>query len=187
MRKHLSLCLPAMPFLLSIVAPAFPASVLRMSFERLLGRSDTVVYGRVIGVHSFWDAATRAIWTDTRVQVLDSPKGRASESVTITEPGGVIGDVAHLFAGVPRFGVNQEIVVFLYRSASRHLRITGLQQGVYLVATDPTTRTRIARPSIAGTETVFEEGHRRPPLKREGLDCTKLDDLLSSIRKAAGR
>jgi hypothetical protein len=179
------LCMPPLLFLTLLAEAAFAATDLRMSYDALLERSDTVVYGRVVAVHSFWDERTRTIWTDTHVQVLDAPKGKAPAGVTITEPGGVIGDVAHLFAGIPRFGVNQEVVVFLHRPASRNLRVTGLQQGVYLVSTDPATGVKTASPCLAGPDTVFEAQRRHPAAARGTPRSIVLGELLASIRRKA--
>ncbi len=175
--------LPLVPLFLASFA--WPASIARMSFETLVQRSDAVVYGRVLGSRCFYDTATRTIWTETEISVIDSPKGRAYSTIRVTEPGGVIGDVAHWFPGIPKFGAHQEVVVFVYQSAGRRLRVTGLRQGVYSVATDPDTRVRFTRLPLDEPE-VRETG-RKPRFERNHIPPARqrLDEFLSAVRRRA--
>jgi hypothetical protein len=161
------------------------ATVHRLPFETLVERSEQVVYGRVVGIRSLWDEETRTVWTQTELQVLDAPKGAAARSVTITEPGGVMGNVGHLVPGVPSFSLNDEVVVFLYEAERNRLRVTGLCQGVYAVGRDPETGGLIVHAPVPRAETVFVERPGRVPRQSLVLESNRLDDFLYRIRKGA--
>src|SRR5437667_295376 len=129
----------ALALVLVPTGPARGATSASVTLDALVAGSDMVVYGRVVGGLSFWDAATRTIWTSTQIAVLDAAKGRPGVTVLVTEPGGVVGDTGHLFPGVPRFAPNQEVVAFLYQAPGDRLRVVGLWQGIYGVSVDPAT------------------------------------------------
>ena len=159
------------------------ATVRRVGMDTLVARSDRIVYGRVVGSRAVWDSATQTIWTQTEVQVMDVAKGVAERTVTVSEPGGVIGDVGHLFPGVPSFRLNDEIVLFLHRAAGDRLRVTGMRQGVFAVIRDPASGQRIARPIEKQAEAVYEENAGPVPRAREFSEDCRLNDLLQSVRQ----
>jgi hypothetical protein len=177
--------LVALGFALVPAVPARGATSAPVTLDALVASSDMVVYGRVVGGQSFWDAATRTIWTSTQIAVLDAPKGRAGATVLVTEPGGVVGDTGHLFPGVPRFAPNQEVVAFLYQARGDRVRVVGLWQGIYGVSVDPATGERLARPAAGQPETVYQELHL---LQRSGAApaTRRLGELLLQIRERAG-
>jgi hypothetical protein len=151
--------------------------------DTLVARSDRIVYGRVVGSRAVWDSATQTIWTQTELQVMDVVKGVAERTVTVSEPGGVIGDVGHLFPGVPSFRLNDEFVLFLHRAAGDRLRVTGMRQGVFAVIRDPASGQRIARPIEKQAEAVYEENAGPAPQAREFSEDCRLNDLLQSVRQ----
>ena len=85
--------LVALGFALVPAVPARGATSAPVTLDALVASSDMVVYGRVVGGQSFWDAATRTIWTTTQIAVFDVAKGRSGATVLVTEPGGVVGDI----------------------------------------------------------------------------------------------
>jgi len=164
---------------------AIAATVRAADLESLIDRSDYVIYGRVLWHHPIWDEATRTIWTITELQVLDGPKGRVGSVVRVTEPGGVLGDIGHMFPGVPKFRTNQEVVLFLYHAPGNRIRVTGIQQGVYLVMTNGATRDRLAQPLVPLREAVYEAGRGHSVQPRQQTGQQRLDDLLFAIRQRA--
>jgi hypothetical protein len=162
----------------------WPATVRRITMDTLVARSDRIVYGRVVASRAVWDPETRTIWTNTEIRILDVAKGSAGNTVTISEPGGVLGDVGHFFPGVPQFQLSQEVLVFLHGAAGNRLRVTGLRQGVYAITTDPATHERMARPMGKQAEPVMEDGSRaetRAP--REPIEDCRLEQLLQHVRQ----
>ncbi len=172
--------------LVLLTAAASGATVRRMSFEELLLRSDCVVYGVVMSARSYLDSPTGNIWTETEIKVLDGPKGQPGNKVMVVEPGGVLGEIAHVFPGVPRFSRQQEVVVFLYSAGVNRFRVTGLRQGMYSVAEDKATGTRMVVPDIQERETVFIGG-TEPASKSKSAPANdrRLDQFLNKIRTAA--
>jgi len=177
--------LVALGFALVPAVPARGATSAPVTLDALVASSDMVVYGRVVGGQSFWDAATRTIWTTTQIAVFDVAKGRSGATVLVTEPGGVVGDIGHLFPGVPRFAPNQEVVAFLYQAPGDRVRVVGLWQGIYGVSVDPATGERLARPAAGQPETVYQEG-RLPQPSGAPPATRRLAELLSWIRARAG-
>jgi hypothetical protein len=188
MRKRVQPAVLSILISLAVSAIAAAASMRPMQIESLIEHSERVFYGRVLENRCVWDDATRTIWTQTRVEVLENAKGRTPSSIWISEPGGIIGDVGHLFPGVPRFWANEEVVLFLRTSPGNRLRVTGLRQGVFVVDTDLVTHSRIVRPTHSPSELVYESTTDSGQRLRAPASAQRLDEFLSEIRrKAAAR
>ena len=97
------------------VARVDGATVRPIAMTELVDRAESVIYARAVARRSFLDPPTRTVWTETEFLVLDGPKGNPGRTVVVTEPGGVVGDIGHLFPGVPHVALNQEVVLFLHR------------------------------------------------------------------------
>ncbi|HEY8207559.1 MAG TPA: hypothetical protein VIG99_08765 [Myxococcaceae bacterium] len=105
--------------LLLLAAPAGPArgaTVLRLSFEELTGRSDAVVRGRVVGSTPKMNAAAGRISTFTEVEVTETIKGAPGRRITVRQPGGEVGGIGQSVAGAARFAPGEEVVLFLMRA-----------------------------------------------------------------------
>ena len=129
-----------------------------MSLDALVANSEYIVYGRVAASRVAWDASTKAIWTRTEIQVLDGAKGRPGNLIAVTEPGGVINGHGEFYPGTPRFRLNEELVLFLYRAPGNRLRVVGSTQGIYAVSTDPTLGQRIVAGESQRIQTVYQAG-----------------------------
>jgi hypothetical protein len=96
--------------------PARGATVLRLSFEELTGRSDAVVRGRVVGSTPKLNAAAGRITTFTQVEVTEAIKGAPGKRITVRQPGGEVGRIGQSVAGAARFAPGEEVVLFLSRA-----------------------------------------------------------------------
>jgi len=96
--------------------PARGATVLRLSFEELTGRSDAVVRGRVVGSTPKMNAAAGRISTFTEVEVTEAIKGTPGKRLTVRQPGGEVGGIGQAVAGAARFAPGEEVVLFLQRA-----------------------------------------------------------------------
>ncbi len=159
------------------------ATVRSLTLDTLVARSDRIVHGRVVGSHAAWDSETRTIWTHTEVLVIDSAKGSSGRTVTVSEPGGVVGDVGHLLPGVPRFRLNDEVVLFLHGATGNRLRVTGLRQGVYGVTRDGAGSPPMAHALDRQAEPVYESDSVRRPQVPEPLGERRLDEFMRDIRQ----
>jgi hypothetical protein len=158
------------------------ATVAVLTFDTLIQRSEYVVYGRAVGTRSFWDPATSTIWTETELLVLDGAKGRTGKTIVITEPGGVLGDIGHLFPGMPRFVGGEEVVLFLYSAPGNRIRVLGLQQGVYEVLHDRDSGERTVRPAVDHPELIVPD--RRVASRSDPGQSRprRLSEFLASVR-----
>lgn len=105
--------------------------------ENLSKSADIVAVGKVTETKSEWDQNKTRIFTRVTLQVNEYVKGNAGSSVTITTPGGEVGDVGELYTHVPTFRPNEEVVVFLEKEATGSYRIAGGDQGKYNIEKDP--------------------------------------------------
>jgi hypothetical protein len=99
-----------------LAAPAFGATVLRLSFEQLTEKSDVVVRGRVVGSTPKLNAAAGRISTFTDVEVTEAIKGAPGKRITVRQPGGEVGGIGQSVPGSARFAPGEEVVLFLQRA-----------------------------------------------------------------------
>ena len=113
-------------------APVVLASLAaRFSFVQLGQASDHVVFARVIdALPSEWDPGHRRIFTTFRFKTLETIAGPVMTEFAITQPGGVVGDIAQRTEGYPSFGIGEELMLFL-ADQGEAVRVVGLSQGVF--------------------------------------------------------
>lgn len=124
-------CLAALG--LFAAGPAWATSVPRLSFEELTDRSEVIVQGDITQKWTNWDAGHKQIWTHYELSVTRALKGNPGASVTISEPGGVLGELGMRIPGTPVYTVDDHVLVFLARMPNGLLRTTGWGQGQYRV------------------------------------------------------
>lgn len=113
---------------------AHASTFVALTADQLITESDSIVQGRVIGVESRWDDAGRIVISEARILVSESLVGKAPSIVTVTTPGGEVGDLKVEAAGFPQFTKGQEVILFL-KGAGEQQRIVGHQQGHIEVVT----------------------------------------------------
>jgi hypothetical protein len=104
-----------------------------MEFDQKVEKAAAIVVGKVVSQESRWDAGQKRILTYSTFQVEKTLKGAQAAQTTIVTPGGVVGDVAQEFVGVPRFRVGDEHVVFV-RNTSVGPTVLYFDQGAYRVS-----------------------------------------------------
>jgi hypothetical protein len=104
-----------------------------MEFDQKVEKAAAIVVGKVVSQESRWDAGQKRILTYSTFQVEKTLKGAQAAQTTIVTPGGVVGDVAQEFVGVPRFRVGDEHVVFV-RNTSAGPTVLYFDQGAYQVS-----------------------------------------------------
>ena len=105
----------------------------RMSLGEIADSSERVVHGVVTRKWSAWDDSHRYIWTHYEIQVNDTLKGPAGTRFTISEPGGMVGDIGMHLSGAPEFRAGDEIIVFAYQTPIDYWRVRGYSQGAFTV------------------------------------------------------
>lgn len=116
-----------------------------LTTERMLRESHVVVHGEVLMKESFWDGQKGRIYTHTRVRVLRSLHGKATETeLLVRQWGGQVGGVAMAVPGNAAFKPGEEVVLFLMRDDRYHY-VVGLAQGKYHVSTAADGRKTVSR------------------------------------------
>ena len=117
--------------LLFIIAllPGTAGTLPKLSLSQLVDSSSAVLRGRVTRHWSAWDADHQLIWTHYEVRTSEVFRGRNAPSYTISEPGGVIGELGLRVSNSVPFADEEEVIVFLKRMPNGMLRVSGGTQG----------------------------------------------------------
>ena len=116
--------------------PATSSTVLALSVDDLLDRSERVAHARVLSVEPRRQGAIVRSRID--LEILEDWRGVGEAHVVLDQPGGVVpGLGTHVF-GMPRFVEGAEVVVFLSDDAPIGTRVVGLDQGKFDVRPDGT-------------------------------------------------
>lgn len=162
---------------LLIASTAQALTVVPRSFDELVSLADTIVIATAADARSVRSPDGRAILTRYVLQDLELIKGAVpSAPFELSLPGGVLGDEAQLYPGVPRLLRGERYVLFLYdREVAVFLPLVGVQQGLYRVLRDAAGETRVL-PDLSVSPAVATGAALAP------VDATRLDDFLAAIR-----
>src|SRR5690606_17029256 len=122
---------PMRPFLVALVlllvpGPAQATTALRLGPRDLAARARAIVEGRVISTDSERTPDGKRIFTRVRIRVDEVWKGSPGREVEVVLPGGVVGDYEQIVQGMPRFGEDESVLVFLEDApASTAYRVVG--------------------------------------------------------------
>jgi len=127
---------------LSISAPPLlAASVQPLSLEQIVDYSDEIVIGKVISSEARWQG--KLIVTVSQVEVRESLKGAAAQTIEITRLGG---SAVHPTSGIAvtmdastfvELQPGEEILLFVSRDANGVGQLVGAEQGRMRIRTDP--------------------------------------------------
>ncbi|HUR79945.1 MAG TPA: PKD domain-containing protein, partial [Thermoanaerobaculia bacterium] len=99
--------------LLSVSAGA--TTIILPSDAQLADKSPLIVSGTVLSTTPV--DRDGAVWTETRVAVTRTIKGSAPETITVHEPGGILGDHLTKIFGAPQFTEGENVLLFLTPSS----------------------------------------------------------------------
>jgi hypothetical protein len=106
----------ALAALLGLAAPSSASTFARMGLYDLVDENPTIVVGEVVNSHSYWNDAKTFILTDYRIAVSDVLKGAvANREITVTVPGGKVGDLISVIVGGADLSSGKPYVLFLDR------------------------------------------------------------------------
>lgn len=178
----LALCLTALA-----AVPAGATTLIRESLKGLTDQNQLIVYGRVLDIHSYWNADHSMILTDVRVHPNQILKGdRSAREISFTLLGGTVGDITTLIIGGPDLVPGSDYILFLnlehLRGDLEVLTIRGLVQGAFEV-TDLGAGKRVYSEALSHALLPDADGISEPPGGDQGL---ALDDMLAQVRQLAG-
>jgi hypothetical protein len=118
---------------LVIAPPAHATTVIAKSFAELCAEADLIFAGTVSASESSWaDPDKHAIQTRVTFADLTWLRGAPRATVTLRFAGGSIDGFTEEIAGMPRFAVGDQVVIFA-RDAESISPIVGFHQGLYRV------------------------------------------------------
>jgi hypothetical protein len=119
---------------------AYGATVLALGPQDLAERSEQIFIGVVTGQATYMERSPDRVWTKTIFDVERSLKGPTAPQISITQLGGEKGTgperLLQVVHGYPRFEVGERVLLFLERTDTGRLVVTGLAQGKYSLTAD---------------------------------------------------
>ncbi|HXZ79578.1 MAG TPA: hypothetical protein VEG30_06590 [Terriglobales bacterium] len=153
--------------------------IVPISVEELTRRASDVVEATVLNSWSAWNPQHTLIYTYTQMQVIQSLKG-TSQSITVKQIGGKVGNVTQKVAGVRQFQIGEQAMLFLRPSQAgdgTHV-IVGLMQGNFRIARS-TTGEMIASNGVSGVHSL-----QQGKVEHYAGASMRLADLESVVRGA---
>ena len=160
--------------------------ILPASLGELAAGAQAIVHGRVVAIEPRWVPGRRQIETLVTLHADEYLKGELGVELTFKVPGGQLGPYRSVMVGAPTFHEGDEIVVFLNAQGPAVPWISGLNQGVFRVAEDPSGG-KVVIPGVslvAGGEAQSVRGD--PARRRAGLQAFT-DQVKALVRDGRAR
>jgi hypothetical protein len=122
--------------------------------EQLIAKAALIVQGTVASSLPVDHDGT--IWTDTSVVVSRTLKGKAAETITIHEPGGIIGERITKVFGTPEFSGGENVLLFLAPAPGGGYRVVDLFVGKFGEAKALDGRRLWLRPDTNGEVSLLD-------------------------------
>lgn len=164
--------------------PAGATSVLGVDLDQLARQSDAVVHGTVKAKESRWSGDGRRILTDVQIEVRESFKGSPARTVTVQQPGGVVGDIGQRVDGLATFEVGEEVVVFLERWGSQRFQVTAAAQGKFRVERSSDGTRAFAVPDRNADADLVDAAGRATRSRLQSLELSELRDRVRATLRA---
>jgi hypothetical protein len=112
-------------------APLSASTFLHTPFPELVRGADSVVAGKVLSVHSFWDEKGIVIVSEAAVFIEEQIAGAGPTVALVRTWGGTVNGFTVEAHGFPRLEKGDRVVLFLDHQADGTERIFGHQEGHY--------------------------------------------------------
>ncbi len=133
---------------LSLLAssPVQALTVVPRTFPELVQQAELIIVGTVAGARSAWSADGQTISTTVSLDDLEVLKGEVpSVPYELLLPGGVVGDTAQTYPGMPELVQGGRYVLFVRGNRHELIPLVGTYQGLYRVLTDGDGQSRVLR------------------------------------------
>jgi hypothetical protein len=157
----------------------------RLDTRALTLQSSDIVIGTVDRVNSYWTPDHRRILTDVSVSVSQSLVGAGPGTLTLTQYGGVVGNVRVSVPGCPAFRKGEEALLFVWRDAQGRAQVNGLAQGKFDIERDPSTGEMLVQRRVPGFEIADVKSLGRVPAGQQAPQL-RLGSLVREIRATLG-
>ncbi|MCB1037888.1 MAG: hypothetical protein KDD47_28900, partial [Acidobacteria bacterium] len=115
-------------------------TLIRMGLGELVTANETIVLGEVVDAESYWNAEGTFILTDVTFKAVETIRGSAPGSLTVTLMGGTVGELTSLIIGGPELIPGRSYLLFLnpetLPGAEGVTTVRDLCQGAYDLRTD---------------------------------------------------
>ena len=128
------------------------AQVKNMTAEELALESSSILYGKCTNMESAWTENNEMIFTTVTVVPEYYLKGNLGGEVSITIPGGQVGDIVYEVSEMPAFQKDEEVFAFIWKHPSGKNLITGGYLGKLKIDTDAQTGRRTVSGGQLSTE-----------------------------------
>jgi len=119
--------------------------------EELARRADVIVVAKVTMLKSEWTSDKSRIYTNVTLSIDQQLKGDGNEtSMTISTLGGEVGGVGEVYSHLPRFKLNEQVVVFAEKDRNGQLQVLGGNEGKLVVMNEEST----GRQLVANSESL---------------------------------
>ncbi|MFO7524970.1 MAG: hypothetical protein R6W68_05915 [Ignavibacteriaceae bacterium] len=99
--------------LFGINLPVF-SQIIHSDVKSLSTNADIILTGKVSEQKSEWNSDNTRIYTKVTIDVEEYLKGSNGQNkITITHPGGEVGEVGELYSHMPRFSNDEEVLLFV--------------------------------------------------------------------------
>ena len=132
------------------------AQVIKMSAKDLTDQSTAVLHGKCSKVKSEWNEDRTIIYTYVTVVPDEYIKGNLGSEVTLTIPGGQVGNIKYEVSDMPFFNEGEDIVAFIWTNPAGKNLITGGSQGKMKIEKDLKTGKNMVNGSSAEVVTETE-------------------------------
>ena len=170
-------------FLLGIlVAPPAQATVMiYLNNKELTERASVVVRGMVVRKQVV--EIEGHLWTDSHVRVIESLKGGLAKGhvLRLRQPGGETRTLGEHVAGVARFTVGEEVLVFARRVASHHVPV-GMCLGKFRIVRPSSGAPRAERDLSTVAFGMFDLSGKFQASAGSKADSRVLSQLLATIK-----
>lgn len=169
-------------------APIGATTLVRADLDTLTASSGTIVYGDVLGSRSYWNDDHSFILTDVRIAPREVLKGTGASEVTVTLPGGSVGDRTVMVVEGAALLPGQSYVVFAGEDdlpgRPGAQTVPAHAQGVFEVQKRADGALRAVSQASDAPLVPDASGRTDAPGGRQGV---ALPDLLLTIRQAVVR
>ena len=159
---------------------ASATTVVELSANDLVTRSQKIFHGLCRDVHSYLDSRQRIV-TRYTFTVVETLKGEHESWFSFVQPGGEYRGVTTLIPGLSSHRVGDEVILFLgpTGTTSELCLPVGLNQGLYRIVVDRRSGSYWVRRSLSGLHTL-----RLPHAKQQGHfpDHARLDHFKQVLR-----
>lgn len=173
-----------MAIALCATPPVSASLVLALDLPQMTAAADRVLIGEILSVDSAWDSGRVTIRTTIQVNVADMWKGDLprTRTITIVQPGGIVGDVEMRVIGMPKFAAGERAVLFLRgdTAVATPLSVVGLGQGKRALRLDRATSIWMADPPDRSEAVTIDRQGKMHPAEPE--TAVPVDDLRRRVK-----